>query len=162
MKIILKYTVCLYVVLLSTSCSMYKNKFNSNAKVYSISTENEFELIEKNDLYRETYNKTSAPSLTLKNPPKNIVPTPENPSKNVNAPTVSASNKLSSKNQERIIEINQNLAFYCMKHRNDPVYKSEDGCLKFTEKVLNRCQNEHQVVSAAMLSCIKTRLKNRH
>ncbi|RPJ71903.1 MAG: hypothetical protein EHM20_14235, partial [Alphaproteobacteria bacterium] len=108
MKIILKYIVWVYIILLSTSCSMYKKKLNSSSKVYSISTENEFELIEKNDLARTTYNNT-----TIKASPSNKLPKEAAPKVFAN-PTIPAQDKLSTKNQERILEINQNLAFYCM------------------------------------------------
>lgn len=167
MKIPLKYIIWPCLILLTTACSSNKYRPSPNARVYSISTENEFELIEKNDFSHKTYTRSNPKPMTLKESPR-VTPVEvqletqkETPAQNLSNPTIQASSKLSAKNQERLQEINQNLAFYCMKHRNDPAYKNEEKCLKFTEKVLNSCQKEHRIVNAVMLSCIKGRLKNR-
>lgn len=68
----------------------------------------------------------------------------------------------SSKADERLIEINQNLAFYCMKHRKDPVYGGDEAkCMKFVNKVMSDCQKQHRIVNSKLLNCIQTKLKKR-
>ena len=63
---------------------------------------------------------------------------------------------------ERLIEINQNLAFYCMKHRKNPAYGGDEAkCLKFVEKVQKNCQASHPVVNSKLLNCIRAGLKKR-
>lgn len=68
-----------------------------------------------------------------------------------------------SKTDERLIEINQNLAFYCMKHRKDPSFGgSEAKCMKFVNKTMNNCQKIHRIVNSKLLSCIQKKLKGRN
>ena len=55
------------------------------------------------------------------------------------ASEVTTSSKLSKKSEERLKEINHNLAFYCMKHGNESSFKSEENCFKFTKTILNYC-----------------------
>lgn len=68
----------------------------------------------------------------------------------------------SSKADERLIEINQNLAFYCMKHRKDPAYGGDEAkCMKFVNNVMSNCQKQHRIVNSKLLNCIQTKLKKR-
>jgi hypothetical protein len=68
----------------------------------------------------------------------------------------------SSKADERLIEINQNLAFYCMKHRKDPMFGGDDAkCMKFVNNVMSNCQKQHRIVNSKLLNCIQTKLKKR-
>lgn len=63
---------------------------------------------------------------------------------------------------ERLIEINQNLAFFCMKHRKDPAFGGdEEKCMKFVNKTMNNCQKKHKIVNSKLLNCIQTKLKKR-
>ncbi|MEA9356352.1 hypothetical protein SHI21_09070 [Bacteriovorax sp. PP10] len=67
-----------------------------------------------------------------------------------------------SKADERLIEINQNLAFYCMKHRKDPAYGGDEAkCMKFVNVVMAKCQKQHRIVNSKLLNCIQTKLKNK-
>jgi hypothetical protein len=117
-------------------------------KIYSPETQKEFEKIEKGDTRNaRSGNSKSKPKL----PPK------ENPKET--SPEVAYSGKLSLKNQERLQEINQNLAFYCMKHRQDRAFSSEEKCLKFTKVVLKACEKKHVLINKVMVNCIKDRLK---
>lgn len=68
----------------------------------------------------------------------------------------------SSKADERLIEINQNLAFYCMKHRKNPAYGGDEAkCMKFVNNVMSNCQKQHRIVNSKLLNCIQTKLKKR-
>ncbi len=63
---------------------------------------------------------------------------------------------------ERLIEINQNLAFYCMKHRKDSRFgDSEEKCMDFVTQSLNDCQKIHKTPDKKLLGCIQTKLKRR-
>lgn len=68
----------------------------------------------------------------------------------------------SKKTDERLIEINQNLAFYCMKQRKNPAYGGDEAkCLKFVEKVQKNCQAKNPQVNSKLLNCIRSGLKKR-
>lgn len=121
-----------FLILLVSACSATQNvESESMHKVYSDNTEKEFLSIEKND--RDKID------------PSKLSPT----------------SKLSSKNKDRLLEINQNLAFFCMKHRKDPVLFNEKKCQTFTKKVLDSCQKMHPLVNTVMVNCIKARLKKK-
>lgn len=66
-----------------------------------------------------------------------------------------------SKADERLIEINQNLAFFCMKHRKNPTFKGDEAkCMSFVNKTMDACQKKHKIVNSKLLNCIQTKLKN--
>nr|BDT28856.1 DUF3139 domain-containing protein [Bacteriovorax sp. HI3] len=70
--------------------------------------------------------------------------------------------KKSAPMDERLIEINQNLAFYCMKHRKDARFgDSEEKCMAFVNQSLEDCQRVHKTPDKKLLSCIQTKLKRR-
>lgn len=144
-------SVC--VLLLTTACSstpQYENGLRS--RVYSNSTEREFEAIEKNDF-------KTAPTYrsTIKTPKSSN----ETPSPKILSPKIAPSQRLSVKNEERLQEINQQLAFFCMKHRKDPAFLNEEKCLQFTKKALEACEKKHQIINSVMLNCVKQQLKKR-
>lgn len=152
------------------SCSSTEQKsLEPTKKVYSRSTEKEFEDIEKYDFgnktnYRPatTGKSRNAPGMApLKNHPKEVITeTPPEKYGSGNA-ELQAPTQLSAKNEERLQEINQNLAFFCMKHRQDPAFKNEENCLAFTKKVLKSCEKKHQIINTVMVNCIKERLKKK-
>lgn len=135
-------------------------------KTYSAKTQKEFEVIEKNDLpHRNASNgkPTPRPPFTPKEVPHERA---KGPLKEALAPVVLSSEsndirQLNAKNQERLQEINQNLAFFCMKHRKDGVFKDEENCLAYTKKVLSACERKHKLINTVMVNCIKDRLKKR-
>lgn len=83
----------------------------------------------------------------------NLIPkTPKTPPKTKKAAPV----------DERFIEINQNLAFYCMKHRKDARFgDSEERCMTFVNQQLQDCQKVHKTPNAKLLNCIQAKLKRR-
>lgn len=65
-----------------------------------------------------------------------------------------------SKADERLIEINQNLAFYCMKHRKKSAYGGDEAkCMKHVNSVMSSCQKQHRIVNSKLLNCIQKKLK---
>jgi hypothetical protein len=147
--------VCLTIFIVSCSSEPINEH---RPKQYSDSTQRQFEAIEKNDY------QINPPSVPQPKPlPKVVSPskevTPEKP-KEVILDSFELS-QLSAKNQERLQEINQNLAFYCMKHRKDRIFKDEEECLAFTKNVLKSCEKKHRLINTVMVNCIKEKLKKR-
>ncbi len=69
-----------------------------------------------------------------------------------------SSEKLSEKESEKMVELNQNLAFYCMKHRKENRFKNnEKKCMDYVAGILNQCQNNNSA-HAKLLTCVKKRL----
>jgi PBP1b-binding outer membrane lipoprotein LpoB len=60
---------------------------------------------------------------------------------------------------ERIMELNQNLSFYCMKGSRRVLFKSEKSCQDFVRTSLKNCEKNHRIVNRALISCVKNKLK---
>lgn len=125
-------------------------------KNYSASTQKEFEQIEKS----EVGTRPVPPAHDLQKRPIKKVQVQQPAPKKEQVELVPDS-QLSAKGQERLQEINQNLAFYCMKHRNDGSFSSEEQCTKFTQKILHECEKKHKLINTVMVNCIKDHLKKR-
>jgi len=146
------------------SCSHHaQDKMVSPEKIYSASTQREFETIEKGDIQKksipnahEIHHQQSLPSRPLPQKEAKI-----NPPAPIESPKLSPDGPLTIRNQERLQEINQNLAFFCMKHRNERAFSSEEQCLRFTKRVLKACEKKHKLINTVMVNCIKDRLKKR-
>ena len=68
--------------------------------------------------------------------------------------------QFNSKTDERLIEINQNLAFYCMKHRKKLAYGGDENkCMKYVNTIMDNCQKKHLIVNSKLLNCIQKKLK---
>ena len=94
-----------------------------------------------------------------KSPPSQ--PTPSYNNNSTSTPQVTRP-RSSSKADERLIEINQNLAFYCMKHRKDPRFNDDEAkCMNFVNKAMTECQKSHRIVNSQLLNCIQARLKGK-
>ncbi len=152
-----KNALLFLVLLLGLGACSHEETRAVQEKTYSASTQKEFEAIEKGDVkqsippahdIRQTKKTTQAPL-----PRKTEVP-----AKPLEQTKIS-SDDLSSRAQERLQEINQNLAFYCMKHRNS--FASEEKCLQFTKKILKSCEQKHKLINTVMVNCIKDQLKKR-
>jgi hypothetical protein len=150
------------IALIVASCSS-ETKVEEGPKKYSSDTQREFEAIENNDLrvnppYRSTIKSPSRPSVVIKE-----IPHEKTKIKDIDTAQAipSGPSQLSTKNQERLQEINQNLAFFCMKHRKDGAFKNEEQCASFTKKVLVACEKKHKLINTIMVNCIKERLKKR-
>lgn len=145
----------LFLIILVLSGCAHEETNESNKTIYSASTQKEFEQIEKGDVYKQSL----PPAHDLaKRPLKKSVAPVSSPKEN---PKLIPSTQLSARSEERLQEINQNLAFYCMKHRQDGTFKNEDQCLKFTQEVLKSCEKKHKLINTVMVNCIKDRLKKR-
>jgi hypothetical protein len=166
MKQLTKFLYSALALGLLVSCSSETTKpDNTETKVYSSSTQKEFEAIEKGDIapvpsYRRERPQRISPNVVQPAQPQKELPKEKIPAK-IQNPELVANGQLNAKNQERLQEINQNLAFFCMKHRKDANFGSEEQCLKFTKKVLNECEKKHKLINTVMVNCIKTHLKKR-
>lgn len=144
MKLNLINNIIIVLILFTVGCSTtQKVDFRPSPKVYSSATENEFASIERSDF--------NYPLIPLKK-----IENEQFVKKEKIEPTII---KKIAKNQEKLQEINQNLAFFCMKKRKDVNFSNEDKCHSFTAKVLNDCEKMHPALNSAMLRCIKEHLK---
>lgn len=158
-KIDLPHFLVIVLALILSSCAT-EDQFDTHKveSAYSSSTDREFEQIEKGDRQAPHYRVMNKVPVAKKKPQAASSPSSSSQSQiHEAAPT----KKLSSKSQERLQEIQQNLAFFCMKHRNDPQFGDEEKCLKFTNKVLKSCEKNHRLVNTVMVKCVKDRLKKR-
>jgi hypothetical protein len=149
------YLSLLSCLLLLASCASETKK--PEVKTYSADTNRAFEMIERGTYLKQA--PSDAPPPQIEAPKK---PVKKNqPAEEVVIEEKKSATHPNSKVEERLIEINQNLAFYCMKHRKDAVYGGdEEKCLKFVKKVQSSCQNKHRLVNSKLVHCIRTGLKN--
>ncbi|MBT7610302.1 MAG: hypothetical protein HN576_11135 [Bacteriovoracaceae bacterium] len=62
--------------------------------------------------------------------------------------------------EEIMLEINQNLTYFCMKNRKSKRFKNQAECKLFTQEKLLECQDKHiEIDNARLIRCIKTRLR---
>lgn len=149
-----KKTLLLTSILLLGGCATNESK--DSTKTYSPATQREFEKIEKGDVQKANLPPAHDIQRQQSKRPKEVQETPKKVPVQLNTDA-----NLSSKGQERLQEINQNLAFYCMKHRTDGTFSSEEQCLKFTKKILKQCEKKHKLINTVMVNCIKDQLKKR-
>lgn len=175
----MKYLLSLCLIFV-VSCA--DNEVKNEPKKYSDDTNRAFEMIERGGSYylkKAPVNKVPTPQI--QSPPARAIPekrrtlTPSEevviddkinyqeeklaPAEPTPAPHVKRS---TTKADERLIEINQNLAFYCMKHRKDSRYGGdEEKCMKFVNKSMSDCQKVHRIVNTKLLNCIQTKLRTK-
>lgn len=180
----------IFFLLLFVSCGS-NEKTAPETKTYSDDTNRTFEMIERGGSYylkkaptttvptpqiiRPSRPKGKTPTVTrIYSPPAPKEETRPQPQEEIiidekinfaetqlqNTPPKKAAN--TAKADERLIEINQNLAFFCMKHRKDPSFGgNEEKCMKFVNKTMENCQKQHKIVNSKLLNCIQTKLKKR-
>ena len=155
------------ILIFIESCSSAP-EIRPEQNTYSPSTQKAFETIEKTDLHpTQTISQKNRPAPRISSVSKSSLrEKPKEVLKETSvAPILSNDTtdirKLSAKNQERLQEINQNLIFFCMKHRKDPAFQNEERCMAFTKKILARCEKKHKLINTVMVNCIKDRLKKR-
>lgn len=138
-------TLLIFLLLFLTACSHEETV--PVEKKYSASTEREFAEIEKGDL-----KKSIPPAHDLQRPAEGP-PVQERPSKSV------PPSQVSGPSSEKLQEINQQLAYFCMKHRKS--FRTEEQCQDFTARIVSECRSGNKSVNQAVVSCIKDRLKKR-
>jgi len=150
--------IILFLLIALLSCSSEETR-PVQEKTYSASTEKAFADIEKGDVKQSI-----PPAHDIRE--KKSVQIPQQQKKGeTSAPrpqeqtTLTTDDSLTGRAQERLQEINQNLAFYCMKHRNS--FSSEGKCLQFTKHILRSCEKKHKLINTVMVNCIKDQLKKR-
>lgn len=176
-----KYSQYLFLLLV-VSCA--SNEKKAPPKTYSEDTNRAFEMIERGGSYYLKKAPVSAPPPQIESQRKRV-PQPvvreevvidekinyqakpltqevRSAPKAEELKPVLKNTQSTSKADERLIEINQNLAFYCMKHRKDPTYGGDEAkCMKFVNAVMSNCQKQHRIVNSKLLNCIQTKLKKR-
>lgn len=162
MKKIIKALNPFLCLIFFVSCSSSTEEDQSVKKQHSEETNRAFSMIENNGSYRrkvEPSKKLSShsPTPTLPTPPPVVVTkTP---------PSLKKVKKEKRKNQlpdSVMIEINQNLAFYCMQHRKSKRFGgNEEKCMSYVNKTLEKCQQKSESSHHKLLKCLKTGLKKR-
>lgn len=166
----MKYFLSLLCLFLLTNCSSNTDK--TETKKYSDDTNRAFEMIERGGSYylkKAPANTTPAPQIKKTTKPDIVnekividdkINYQDKNSEIVMPKPISHEKKKSSKVDERLIEINQHLAFYCMKHRKDSRFGNDEAkCMEFVNKIMTNCQKNHRDVNSQLLNCIQTKLK---
>ncbi|NOT78553.1 MAG: hypothetical protein HOP07_06070 [Bacteriovoracaceae bacterium] len=147
MKKILKALILILCLIFIISCSTSTEEDQTVKKQHSEETNRAFSMIENNGSYRRKVepNKKQSP---IASPP--IVKKVTIKKRKIQLP------------ESVMIEINQNLAFYCMQHRKSKRFGgNEEKCMSYVNKTLEECQQKTESSHHKLLKCIKTGLKKR-
>lgn len=117
---------------------------------YSHSTLDEFNKIESSN-YLPVKNQNTQSNKVINNKNSNKTEAIQ-----IN-PTLTNINRANT--DEHLIELNQNLAIYCMKKSRARKYKSEKQCQKFVKEVLLSCESVNKNKSRALVACVKKKLQ---
>lgn len=139
-------------------CSTSETEQNETQKTYSEETNRAFEMIERGYPKWEEQKKEAprpvAPQYVQPHKERTIPLKKSLP----NGPSVTSAPKMSDK----LVELNQNLAFYCMKHRKDAVFKNDEKkCMDYVGRMLNQCQNQFPKSHSRLLACVKKKLNQK-
>jgi hypothetical protein len=160
----MKYMIPILLIVLA-GCSTTEN--DTTEKTYSEDTNRAFLEIERGgSYYAKKRERSIAPPqvrvVTQKKtlPKKSIRDIQKEPSESTEPEIQIAT--LTGPNQERLAEINQNLAFYCMKHRKSKAFGGDEKkCMNFVNETLNNCQKSNKKADAKLLLCLNKKLKRR-
>lgn len=129
------------------SCSTSTEEDQTAKKQHSEETNRAFSMIENNGSYRRKVEPSKKQSL---------IPSPPLVKK------VTIKKRKIQLPESVMIEINQNLAFYCMQHRKSKRFGgNEEKCMSYVNKTLEECQQKSESSHHKLLKCIKTGLKKR-
>lgn len=168
----MKKTLQYFTLLLFVSCASDEKAVTS--KTYSEDTNRAFEMIERGGSYylkkAPTYTAPPQIEAPVKAQRKKVSVIQVQPAREeividekISEPTpVIRNTKAAPKVDERLIEINQNLAFYCMKNRKNPAYGGNEAkCMKHVDKVMNDCKKQYSTVNSKLLNCIQKKFKGK-
>ena len=145
--------------LLFFSCAS-KDKTPVTKMTYSEETTRTFEEIEREQLlqyYRDLRAKeTVSPRASKPRASRPQTSKPATISANKPAPK-SAAQKADPEELQK--EIEQNLVFFCMRHRQDSRFSDEAVCKEFTAKIYQECQEKFEADDRRLFNCIKPKLK---
>lgn len=144
--------------------STREEKVVPTPKTYSAETEKTFEEIEREQVI-ETYRRLrwenwqereqERESQITRPRARKIIPKP--------APAPAAPKKAARKqsgNPEEIqVEIEQNMAIFCMKMSGNARFSDESDCSAFTQNVLFECSSKFDEADRAKVGCVKAALK---
>jgi hypothetical protein len=166
----MKY-LALFLLIILTGCSSTDEV--NDIKTYSEDTNRAFLEIERGKSYysKKTKSQTPAPQIRAlhKESPRDASKyriLDQRSSKNAMTPkqtTLEAAPieneieipRLTGSAQDRLIEINQNLAFYCMKHRKSKTFSGDEKkCMSYVSATLEKCQKSHKKIDSKLLGCL--------
>jgi len=176
-KELLKIRINLFTYLLSflfLGCATIKPIPKKQDKNYSREVEDEFSRIENDkravldyyrnlrqknwDKYKSSGNKKSGYRSYR---PKKSPPAPKVIRKLEKKPVIVEKPPLDGeKREELMIEVRQNLAYYCMENRKSSRFNGSADCSAYTENILNECEKEIPILrDRKILSCVKKGLR---
>lgn len=147
------------------SCAGLEETKPQTTKTYSADTEKTFEEIEKEQVlenYRrlrwENWQKREADRDRQRHRANTYRPrTPKAQPKP--RPAVTSRPRPAGNPEEIQVEIEQNMAIYCMKMGSSPKFGGEHECVAFTENVLFECSSKYEEDDKRRVSCVKSELK---
>jgi hypothetical protein len=61
--------------------------------------------------------------------------------------------------KEQMIEVDQNLKFFCMEKRKDSRFKSKGSCESFSNNILKKCEIKFTWNDRNLMKCVKSKLR---
>jgi hypothetical protein len=155
-------------LLLVISCSSTKT-VESTAPQYSEETNRTFQEIERQQIleyYRQLRereargeHRTPPPPTPqaiqryqTQRPPRRPAPAPARPAH-------VRSSAIPTNPEDQAREIEQNLTFYCMRHRNATRFREEGSCESFTTEVENKCRQQFAEDDRRLFNCVRQQLQ---
>lgn len=142
------------------SCASTEKKPAPVKKTYSAETERTFEEIEREQVL-ETYRR-----MRLENWQERQADREREQKrggyrkiKPKSAPTPRRVNKRSGNPEEIQVEIEQNMALFCMKVNGNGRFENDSDCQAFTQNVLFECSSKHDEDDKGRVGCVKGSLK---
>jgi hypothetical protein len=76
-------------------------------------------------------------------------------------PVITEKPPLSPEQKEEVmIEIEQNMTYFCMKNRNSPQFSEENSCQNYTQSILDTCNEKFPIYrDRSPINCVKNKLQ---
>ncbi|WP_127715811.1 DUF3139 domain-containing protein [Halobacteriovorax sp. HLS] len=144
--------ILLSILLIGVSCS---HNVEKKQRHYSDQTNKSFEEIERDNainrykqLRWENWNKQKKSKI------KTIKPKKYSHQKRTKKKAI-----IKVDPKEQMIEVDQNLKFYCMENRKDNRFKDSGSCSTHTNKILQQCEIKFSWEDRNLLKCVKSKLR---
>lgn len=146
-------------------CASHEEKSAPVKKTYSAETERTFEEIEREQVL-ETYRRMRQENWEERQAEREREqerrqyrrirpkPAPARP-----APTPRRASKRSGDPEAIQVEIEQNMALFCMKMSGNRRFENDNDCQAFTQNILFECSSKHDEDDKGRVACVKGSLK---
>ncbi len=149
---------------LLTSCAGLEKPETKTQKSYSAETEKTFEEIEREQVlenYRrlrwENWQKRESERESQRKRANTY--RPRAPKQAPKPRPISPRPRPSGNPEEIQVEIEQNMAIYCMKMGGSSKFDNENDCVAFTENILYECSAKYEEDDKRRVSCVKSELR---